>query len=402
MKNHHLTVNMLGKTELSWNGNTLNEKDSRSRKTWLLLAYLIYCRHRSVPQSEIIDLLWEGGADQANPHGTLKTTLHRLRTMLDRLMPGAGHELILRQENGYRWNPDIPMEFDVDTFHNLACAFSSTDSPEEKLDLGLRAAQIYQGDFLEKLHTEAWTASISAPLHQLYVEIICSTLDILESQGRIHEMLEISRKALVIEPYSEPLCGTHLRALAAAGCKEEAVQFYEELCRGLMDNFRRMPWDSLRKIYRKILQTDNGSIMPFDEILEQLREENDSIGALYCEYDFFKVLYQAQARAIARTGEEIHIGLLSVKSADNKSMSQRSQDLVMRNLKDQICSNMRRGDIATRCSASQFIIMLPRAAYDSSCMVCERIIRAFYRNHPHSPAEITYIVHPVEPAPSHQ
>ena len=109
----------------------------------------------------------------------------------------------------------------------------------------------------------------------------------------------------------------------------------------------------------------------------------------------FKVLYQAQARAIARTGEAYHIGLLSVKARAGKNLSQSSLDIVMKNLQELICSSVRRGDIATRCSATQFILMLPRANYESSCMVCNR---NFCRQYPHSPAEITVHVFPVEPA----
>ena len=393
-----LTVNMLGKLQIFSNGVQIDEKDSRSRKTWLLLAYLIYCRHRVVSQDEIIDLLWEGGGDQVNPQGTLKTTLHRLRNMLNKLEPDAGHKLILRQDGGYRWNPAVDLCFDVEKFDQLSFAIAKAPEEENKLDLCLQACEIYQGDFLEKLSSEPWVASIASLHHKMYVEIVLNALDILETSGQTERVLAVCEKALGIEPFHEQLCGYYVRALIGSGEKEKAVSYYEDLCRSLMDRYRSMPWESLRKLYRQALQTDNGYIVPVDDILSQLREENYTVGALYCEYDFFRILYQAQARAIARTGENIHIGLLTVKDPAEKNMSQKSRDLVMTNLKDVVCSNIRRGDVATRCSASQFIVMLPRADYDSSCMVCERIIRAFYRSHPHSPAEITYMVHAVEPA----
>ena len=49
-------------------------------------------------------------------------------------------------------------------------------------------------------------------------------------------------------------------------------------------------------------------------------------------------------------------------------------------------------------SNTQFIVLLPRANYENSCMVCARIIRAFFRKHPHSPADISYIVQALEPS----
>ena len=42
-------VSMLGTLSITWNGQSITEKDSRSRKTWLLLAYLLH--ERSIPET---------------------------------------------------------------------------------------------------------------------------------------------------------------------------------------------------------------------------------------------------------------------------------------------------------------------------------------------------------------
>ena len=51
----------------------------------------------------------------------------------------------------------------------------------------------------------------------------------------------------------------------------------------------------------------------------QLQEENSAGGAMLCEYDFFKILYRMQARAVARMGIAVlgelslgHAGFMSV------------------------------------------------------------------------------------------
>ena len=137
--------------------------------------------------------------------------------------------------------------------------------------------------------------------------------------------------------------------------------------------------------------------VPIGVVREQLREQEPPAGALVCDYDFFKVLYHAEARMIARSGDAVHIGLLSVLGEGGKELPKRSLDRAMENLQEQIRLNLRRGDIASRCSVSQFILMLPQANYENSCMVCERVIKAFYRQYPHSPAELHYSVQPLEP-----
>ena len=98
-----------------------------------------------------------------------------------------------------------------------------------------------------------------------------------------------------------------------------------------------------------------------------------------------------------RSGEVIHIALLSVHGEFGKELTRRSLDIAMENLKTLVLGNLRQGDVVSLCSMSQLVIMLPQANYENSCAVCQRIIKAFYRQYPHSPTEIRYHVHPLEP-----
>lgn len=128
-----------------------------------------------------------------------------------------------------------------------------------------------------------------------------------------------------------------------------------------------------------------------------LKESAGAQGALYCEYDFFHLLYQVQARAMLRSGDVVHIALLSVHTRGKTPLTRRSLDTAMDNLQDVIVHSLRQGDIVTKCSVSQFIIMLPHANYENSGAVCDRILRAFGRKYPHSPASVTFSVQPLEP-----
>ncbi|MBR2001312.1 MAG: hypothetical protein IJ994_03280, partial [Firmicutes bacterium] len=120
-------------------------------------------------------------------------------------------------------------------------------------------------------------------------------------------------------------------------------------------------------------------------------------GAISCEYDYFRFLYQVQARSIVRTGDTIHIALLSLHSQDGKELSRRSLDYAMDNLQELCVNSLRQGDVLTKFSASQLLIMLPQANFENSLLVCERLTKAFNRKYPHSPVSIHCTVHPLEP-----
>ena len=89
-----LNVQMLGGFSISTRTKQISDRDNRSRKMWILLAYLIYHRHRIILQEELIELLWGEDEQGANPVGALKTMFHRVRMMLDKLWgttTEAGH-----------------------------------------------------------------------------------------------------------------------------------------------------------------------------------------------------------------------------------------------------------------------------------------------------------------------
>lgn len=103
----------------------------------------------------------------------------------------------------------------------------------------------------------------------------------------------------------------------------------------------------------------------------------------------------AEARSIARNGHSANICLLSVSGKDGEMLARRSLDPAMNNLQVLVQNNLRRGDVIARCSISQYIILLPQANYENSRMVADRLVSAFYRRYPHSPARLRYTVQPL-------
>ena len=88
------------------------------RKVWLLLAYLIYHRRSRATQQTFLTLLQSTG-ESDDPAARLKALLYRVRSQLDKLGDGAGHDLILRKDGSYthgkdiiRYNPDT-LQFDI-------------------------------------------------------------------------------------------------------------------------------------------------------------------------------------------------------------------------------------------------------------------------------------------------
>ena len=388
-----LHVQMLGEFVISTRSVQISDRDNRSRKLWILLAYLIYHRRRAVAQDELIRLLWSE-EEGRNPAGALKTILHRVRSMLDRLWPEAGRQLIRYQNGRYSWNVEVSVTVDIDRFDRLGRAVGSgnvSDSQEYE-DLLL-----YKGDFLSRLSAETWVIPIAAYYHNCYMGCLLRLLPQLLLQEKWNEAAQLCRVASGVEPYDENIHCYFMKSLLGMEDQKGAAKIFEQFSERLYSDFGINPSEEMRTLYYEAIRTDNGHAIPIEIILQQLQEEEEKMGALICEYDFFRVLYRAAARSMPRSGMVAHIALLSVESGTEEGLTRRKLQGAMNMLEEQIRISLRRGDTAARCSNSQYILLLPQANYENSCMVCERIIKSYYRRHPHSDAEIRYAVYPLQP-----
>lgn len=390
-----LQVQMLGQFTLRYGDRTISDSDDRSRRVWSLLAYMLYNHGRSFAQEELIHLYWSNSEKSADPGNALKSIFHRIRTALDKLQPGLGRLLIRRKAGRYFWNNVMPLSLDTEDFEAHFHAAEAAGDDDVRLAEYQAALALYAGDPLPRMTDEIWTIPIVAYYHSLYTRAAAGAIELLEKQERTAEAVALCRRAIHIEPYQEDLYEHLMRGLLRTGDMKGAMSVYEEMSELLFAHFGVMPSETLRTLYRQATRTVNDRTLTMDEVCSQLAEPAPHGGAMVCEYDFFKILYRAEARSIARNGHSANICLLSVSGKDGEMLARRSLDPAMNNLQVLVQNNLRRGDVIARCSISQYIILLPQANYENSRMVADRLVSAFYRRYPHSPARLRYTVQPL-------
>ncbi len=390
-----LQVQMLGQFTLRYGDRTISDSDDRSRRVWSLLAYMLYNHGRSFAQEELIHLYWSNNEKSADPGNALKSIFHRIRTALDKLQPGLGRLLIRRKAGRYFWNNVMPLSLDIEDFEAHFHAAEAAGDDDVRLAEYQAALALYAGDPLPRMTDEIWTIPIVAYYHSLYTRAAAGAIELLEKQERTAEAVALCRRAIHIEPYQEDLYEHLMRGLLRTGDMKGAMSVYEEMSELLFAHFGVMPSETLRTLYRQATRTVNDRTLTMDEVCSQLAEPAPHGGAMVCEYDFFKILYRAEARSIARNGHSANICLLSVSGKDGEMLARRSLDPAMNNLQVLVQNNLRRGDAIARCSISQYIILLPQANYENSRMVADRLVSAFYRRYPHSPARLRYTVQPL-------
>lgn len=384
-----VAVTMLGGFRIRVDGNVLTDEINRSQKLWNVLCYLIAHRERTVPQSEFIELFWPE-ENSANPTNALKTLLYRVRSLLEPLF-GEGLEPILSQRGAYAWNPAIACEMDVDRFELLCRRAQDTALPAQKrMALYEEAAEMYRGDYLPKLANQMWVVPISAHYHALYLEAVKEYADLLEHAEKFETMAELCTRASQLDPLDESLHTLIVRALLRQGKDSAALSHYEKATDLLYRNLGVRPSEELRALYREIMDVEERLETNLEAIQANLREAAQRPGAFVCEYGFFKEAYRLEARRSARSGACVHIALITVSLPDGGVPPLGVLNTTMDQLLEVLVHNLRRGDVVSKYSGAQYVVMLPAANFEDSTMVVERIVNAFYRQHRRNFLKITY------------
>lgn len=388
-------ITMFGEFTISNGKEIITDQANRSKKVWTLLEYLIVHRDRAITQKELVDLLWPGN-DTKDPINTLKVLMHRVRTLLDELGKDSGKKMIYYKSGAYGWNDELKYSIDTAEFEAILQRGAEADK-DQKLDYLLQAIRLYQGDFLQKNATEPWIVELSGTYKAKFLQASSEAAEMLFEQHRHTELISLCRHVIKFNPYEETFYLYLLKALVKTQQADKAQEEYRHISELFFREFGITPSEELTAIYKEVVETSHMPEMNLEIIKEKLTEEPTE-GSFYCEFEFFKTIYRLEARSASRTGQSVYIGLMTVMNAKGDDLpNQKTTNRVMDALHETIRRSLRKGDIFTRYSLNQYLIMLPTTTYETSNMVMERIKKAYRREFPNTPVLLRCSTTPLTP-----
>lgn len=386
---------LLGGFSLELDGMKLTDDINRSLKLWNVLAYLVLHRDRPIPQTEFIELFWPG-ENCSNPVNALKTLLYRIRAMLDPIFGPEMHP-ILGRRGSYCWNPAIPCELDVDHFEEVCRRAGDESLPlSEKQSIYWQALRLYRGDLLPKQGEQMWIIPISTHYHGLYLETVKSFAALLEEAGLYEEMYSVCLRASRLDTLDESIHILVIRSLLGQGKDSAALEHYEKATDLLYQNLGVHPSEELRSLYREIMAAEKALETDLSVIMTDLKETASRPGAFFCEYGFFREAYRLEARRAVRNGICVHVCLITLALPDGRTPPLKSLSNAMDRLREVLVHSLRRGDVVSRFSVAQYVVMLPSANFEDSSMVMDRVTRAFRQQQRHGFFNLTVRIREME------
>lgn len=111
-----------------------------------------------------------------------------------------------------------------------------------------------------------------------------------------------------------------------------------------------------------------------DNYATDLKEESVVSGAMVCDYNTFKSIYQLNARANIRQDKHIVVAMIKIKGVAGSSLSPEEKKLFFNKVGVILASSLRRDDVVTGFDTSQYLIMLSNLSFEDAEKVLHRLL----------------------------
>lgn len=392
-----IQIKTFGGFSLSVGEKAVGDQDNRSHQVWRVLEYLVAYRHREISQGEIIDALWPDETSD-NPANALKNLVYRLRMLLTKAELPHAREMIICKGGTYSWNNSLHTVVDCEEFEDAIKRADNDSYPAgERVDEYLRAVAMFRGDFLGHTSVEVWAAPLTTYYHSLYMRSVHRASALLHQQGRNNDIMEVCRRALTIDQFDEGVHAALIRALAALRRPQDVIEHYQRVVTMFYNELGVKPSEELVGLYRELVAGVSHVEASLEDIKNDLRGNLVAGGAFVCEYEVFKDVYRLVARSAMRNGKAMFLVLLTVSPQGDKSVTTQEIGRGMEGLLGSVCISLRRGDVVTRFSPTQYLLLLSALTFENGQMVIRRILRSFKHNYPRSSLKIVADMQPIDP-----
>ena len=374
-----LQVSLFGGLFITSGEQVLVERSARLNKPLELLAMLLFQHEQVVSNEQLMEDLW-GEEGVEIPAAALKNAAYSLRKILRAASPSE--EFILLKSGRYLWNPNAPVEVDVWRFQEFIRQGGEKGSREASIVLFRQALALYVGELPPSIADRPWLLPHASYLRGLYIKAVLGLCDLLFEKGdrpSLEEALACCNRAILQEPLEEELYFRLFTAMQKLDMKQAVLNYYPVAANLFFDELGEKLSPPLQAVYLwasgGMEQTKADLRQVQRDLSEATRDSRPIRGAYYCEYEMFKHMYQMVARSSERAGGSMALMLVTLSGPRGALLQKQENASAMLCLKGVIRDLLRKGDVFSRYSRGQYILLLPVNDLSDCAVVQERLRR---------------------------
>lgn len=383
-KKTKIYVQMLGGFSITVGDEKL-DLGSNSKANFLKLTEIVLLRGMGgVSKRDLIDGIF-GHKSLLDENNSLNNLLHQARTQLKKAgMPGRkiidGKRGVYAPEN----NPDYEYILDVQEFEDVCLKAKSEKKDDKKLYYYQKAFGVYGGELLPEFATDYWVILESVRLKRLYDDVVDFLGKHYKEAEDFEALFDLYDKANKIYPDN----GWQIEMIDALILRKEyktAYELYTKCAHYYQDELEVPIPDALRSCYERL--SDNVRVVTDDirqiqaNIIrkdEKLKSEMGTrkIGAYLCPFTSFIDVYHVLRRNLERRGSSIFMMLCTLVDYEGKPIqNQEKLNARAEILQQSLSEGLRKGDVYTKYSSSQYLILLIGTKREDCAIIYQRLSR---------------------------
>lgn len=382
---HRIVIQMLGQFTVSVDGQHLYFGENNKANFLKLIQVILLHHETGIAKRELIDYVF-GYKELLDENNSLNNLLHQARTQLKKSgMPGKRY---IEGKKGIYYPErleEFTFSYDFTDFRRLCQQALEASTAEEKAALYAQANRLYRGELLPDFSTENWVILESIRLKESYDELVRFLGDFYREKQDYESLCQLYTQAARIYPES----GWQIQLIDALILKKqmkEAYELYDKTARYYLDELEVPLPDELVQCYAriyeelKVVSEDIGDIqadiLKRDAALKSGEDTEPHSGSYYCAYASFIDVYHVLRRNMSRRGSSIFMMLCTLVDYEGKPI-QNPEKLSARSeaLKQALYEGLRQGDVFTKYSSSQYLLLLIGTKKEDCSIIYQRLAR---------------------------
>ena len=237
-----LVIRAFGNPEISVNGRVVQMSDWRTQSVRDLFLFFLN-RQEQVTKEQVGAALWPETPNIQMLKARFKNDIYRLRR-------AVGRDVIIFDDEYYRFNHQMDYEYDVEAFDSHILRAHKTADKAARIDHLRKAVDLVHGPYLADVDAD-WAITERERLWQAYGSALEELAYLYLDASQLENCLAICQLALKRDRFHEVIYQIEMRAYAVLGDRPAVARRYQA-CKMAMGELGIPLSDETERIYREL------------------------------------------------------------------------------------------------------------------------------------------------------
>jgi len=239
----NLVIRTFGNPEVSVNGQIIAMSDWRTQSVRDLFYYFLH-RQDAVTKEQVGAALWPETRDIQALKARFKNEIYRLRR-------AVGRDIIVFDDEYYRFNREMDYEYDVEAFDSYIQRAHKITDVSARIEHLQKAVDLVQGPYLADVDDD-WTVPERERLGTLYTSTLEELAYLYLNANDLKKCLLVCHLALKRSRFHEVIYQIEMQTYAALGDRPAIARRYQA-CNAAMKDLGIPLSDETERIYRDLM-----------------------------------------------------------------------------------------------------------------------------------------------------